>query len=249
MGRSGPGVIPRLGLLACDSIWEPLRSRHGDYAEMFTAWLRATGADFELVSYAAHEGHLPAHLDDCDAWIVSGSRAGVYEPLPWIAPLSAFVQALHAARRRVLGVCFGHQLLAQALGGRTARAAGGWGLGNIALTLRDELAWAPARRALDLYMAHQDQVVTLPPGARWLAAATHCPHAMFALDAHVLGLQPHPEFTAAFMRDMTQDPHFEVPDALRGSALESYQRPSDSALVGRWAAGFLGLPPGPAASA
>lgn len=230
----------RLGLLACDSIWEPLRSRHGDYAEMIAAWLRPAGADFELVTYATHAGELPARVDACAAWVISGSRAGVYDALPWIPPLMDFVRTAYAARLPLLGICFGHQLLAAALGGRTERAPSGWGLGNVALQLRMG-ARPPPRESLDLYMAHQDQVVALPPGAVWLAEAPHCQHAMFALDGHVLGLQPHPEFTTDFMREMTVDESFHVTPTLRASALDSYTRPVDSATVGLWAADLLGL--------
>jgi len=246
---SGVGVTRRLGLLACDAVWEPLRSRHGDYPDMIAHWLESAGADFELVTWAAHQGQLPARVDDCEAWIVSGSRAGVYEPLPWIAPLIEFVRAARVARRPQLGICFGHQLLAHALGGRTERASTGWGIGNVAVRLRETAAGAPPRAALDLHVAHQDQVVTLPPGAAWLAATDHCAHAMFALGKHVLGLQPHPEFTADFMREMTRDESFELYPAQRATALASYETPADNTVVGRWAADFLGLNPAPRASA
>lgn len=231
----------RLGLLACDSIWEPLRTRHGDYADMIAAWLRDAGAHVELVNYAVHAGELPTRVDACDAWVLSGSRAGVYEELPWIPPLIDFVRAAHGARRSLLGICFGHQLLAHALGGRTERAPGGWGIGRLRVALRTTPAGPPPQAALDLFMAHQDQVMALPPGAVWLGAADHCPHAMFALGSHVLGLQPHPEFTASFMDEMTRDESFRLSPAQRATALASYAGAADNRLVGRWAAHFLGL--------
>ncbi|MBM4226233.1 MAG: type 1 glutamine amidotransferase [Gammaproteobacteria bacterium] len=233
---------PRLGLLACDRLWEPLRSAHGDYAEMYSALLRAAGAEFELVSWAVYAGELPASSEACDAWLVSGSRASAFEDRPWIAPLLEFVRATHATGVRQVGICFGHQVLAHALGGRVERAAGGWGLGNIELTLRDR-AGVPSNvpDRPQLFMAHQDQVVKLPPGAMWLAEAPHCPHAMFALGGSTLGIQPHPEFSAAFMRDMTLDQSLNLPEPLRAQALASYAAPVDSLVVGRWIAQFLGL--------
>ncbi len=239
--RSSFSMTRRIGLLACDSIWEPLRSRHGDYPEMFTAWLRGTGAEFELVTYAAYQGELPQAPNECDGWIVSGSRAGVYEPLPWISPLMGFVRAAHAARRTMLGICFGHQLLAHTLGGRTARAPDGWGIGNLRVALRPTTAALPPTPTLDLFMAHQDQVMQLPPNAVWLAEAVHCRYAMFALSDHVLGLQPHPEFTAAFMDEMTREETFRLSDTQRAAALDSYMREVDASAIGHWAAAFLGL--------
>lgn len=244
MGRSDTDLTPpRLGLLACDSLWEPLRSAHGDYAEMYSALLREAGADFELVTYAVHAGELPARVDACDAWLVSGSRAAVYEDLAWIARLQDFARAVYAAGLPQVGICFGHQLLAHALGGRTERAPGGWGIGNVELRLRERApVTAGAPSSLRLFMAHQDQVVTLPPGATWLAEAPHCAHAMFALGDRVLGLQPHPEFSAGFMRDMTLEDSFRLPAAQRERALASYEAPVDNALVGPLIADFLGLP-------
>jgi GMP synthase-like glutamine amidotransferase len=232
----------RLGLLACDRLWEPLRSAHGDYAEMYSALLRAAGAEFELVPWAVHDGELPPSSVVCDAWLISGSRASVFEGRPWVFSLLEFVRATHAAGVRQVGVCFGHQVLAQALGGRVERAAGGWGLGNFELTLRDRAAVpsnVPDRPRL--FMAHQDQVIQLPPGAAWLAEAPHCPHAMFALGASALGVQPHPEFSAGFMRDMTLDKSLNLPEALRTQALASYAEPVDNLAVGAWIARFLGL--------
>jgi GMP synthase (glutamine-hydrolysing) len=244
MGRSDTDLTPpRVGLLACDRVWEPLCTAHGDYADMFAALLRGAGADFELVTYAVHAGQLPSRVDACDAWIISGSRAAVYEERPWIAGLKDFARAAYAAGTPQVGVCFGHQLLAHALGGRTERAPTGWGLGNVELTVREPgrlPVGAPAR--LRLFMAHQDQVVTLPPDAAWLADAPHCAHAIFALGDRVLGLQPHPEFTAGFMRDMTREDSFRLPSAQRAAALASYDAPVDNAFAGGWIVDFLGLP-------
>ena len=242
MGRSNTRLIPRLGLLACDSIWEPLRSAHGDYAEMYSAMLREAGADFELVNYATHAGAMPAHARECDAWIISGSRAGVYEDRPWIAALQDFARAALDAGVPQVGVCFGHQLLAHALGGRTERAPGGWGIGNIELELLAPPvpdAGFPAR--IRLFMAHQDQVVALPPGAERVAGAAHCAHAMFRIGDRVLGIQPHPEFTAGFMRAMTEEDSFKLPPPQREQALASYGERVDNPLVGGWIADFLGL--------
>jgi len=244
MGRSDTCLTPRLGLLACDSIWEPLRSAHGDYAEMYSAMLRGAGAEFELVTYTAYAGALPARADECDAWLISGSRAAVYDDRAWIAALQDFARAVRDAGIPQVGVCFGHQLLAHALGGRTERAPGGWGIGNVELRMRAQaLAAAPSPARIRLFMAHQDQVVELPPDAELLADAAHCAHAMFRIGDRVLGLQPHPEFTAGFMRAMTQEDSFKLSPALRAAALASYEEPVDNPLVGGWIADFLGLRP------
>ena len=232
-------TLPRLGIIACDRVWEPLRSIHGDYADLYARLLRDAGAKFELREYAAHAGELPASPLDCDAWLISGSRASVFEPRPWIAEAASFVRAAFDERVPQLGICFGHQLLAQALGGRTERAAG-WGLGVAEVRLLPAAGNALPSR-LRLHVAHQDQVVLLPPGAERLAAAAHCPNLMFRLGDHVLGVQPHPEFSSALMRDITLDPSLALADAVRAKALASLEQPTDSELVGPWLAEFLRL--------
>ena len=232
--------LPRLGILACDRVWEPLRSRHGDYAALYAGLLRETGAAFQLVEFAVFEGDFPAQPTDCDAWLISGSRASVFEGHAWIADAMEFVRAAHAAQVPQLGVCFGHQLLAQALGGRTERAACGWGLGNIELSVRPG-AGVPLPPRLRLYMAHQDQVVALPPDAECLASTTHCENAMFRLGRYVLGVQPHPEFSGELMQDVALDKNLALSPATREAALASLRHPADSSLMAPWLVDFLGL--------
>lgn len=236
--------LKRLGILTCDVIWEPLRSAHGDYLEMYGALLGQAGGYFELRRYAADAGELPGAVDDCDAWVISGSRASAYEPLPWIPPLLELVRQIHQVGSPQVGVCFGHQLMAAALGGKVERASMGWGHGNLEVLVDSTPdGSAPPGRPLRLFMSHQDQVVRLPPGARRLASAAHCPNAMFVLDERVLGIQPHPEFTAAFMRDLTEE-STELRPEIRARSLTTMDLPVDNALVGGWMARFLGLLPG-----
>lgn len=234
--------LPRLGILSCDTIWEPLRSRHGDYPDMYAALLREAGAAFEARAYALHEGDFPALPTDCDAWLISGSRATVFEDVPWIADALTLVREIHQAGRPQVGICFGHQLLAQALGGQVARAPGGWGYGNIKTRVeKTPDGGVPEGQALRLFMAHQDQVMHLPPGAEALASAAHCPNAMFVLPGRSLGIQAHPEFSFAFMQEMTLEESTFLTPAQRERALTDLAEPVDSALVGRWMAAFLRL--------
>ena len=239
MAAGDRSTLPRLGILACDRLWEPLRTRHGDYAALYVGLLRRAGATFAPVEYAAWAGELPAAPDECDAWLISGSRASVFEPETWIERTATFVRSAYHARVPQLGICFGHQLLAHALGGRTERAAG-WGLGVKEVRLLRAAGNALPPR-LRLHLAHQDQVVLLPPGAERLAEAAHCENAMFTLGDRVLGVQPHPEFSSALMRDITLDESLALADAVRAEALASLEQPTDSELLGPWLADFLRL--------
>lgn len=207
---------------------------------MFERLLGPLLPDARFATYRVYDGVYPAALTDCEAYIISGSRSSVYDPEPWILRLTAYVRAIYAAERRMIGVCFGHQLLAHALGGRTERAVQGWGVGrhrNEILAAADWMDPAPGEFAL--YFSHRDQVTALPPGSRLLARNGHCPHAMFELGGRCLGIQGHPEFTAAFARDLLLAKDPPPPAPVIEAALPTYEAPVDAELVAAWMAGFL----------
>ena len=246
--KQSPAVpVRRIGILVCDEVSAPLREIHGQYAEMFTRLLAGTGLRFELVGYRVYADEFPLTVDACDAYLVSGSRHSVYEDLPWIARLSDFLCALHAARRRAVGICFGHQLIGQAMGGRTEQARAGWGLGRHVAQVLEPRSWMqPAAASYALYAVHQDQVTVLPPGARRVASSAHCENAMFDLDGLFLGVQAHPEFGHDYARAVTENKRGLVPDAVIDSALSSFAEPVDAALIARWIVAFLVADDGPA---
>lgn len=236
------GIPRRLGLLVCDSLWEPLRSAHDDYPQMCQNMLGAVDARFSLSVWAAHEGELPPDPACCDAWLISGSRAGVYESRAWIAPLMNFVRRAFDLSIPQAGICFGHQLLAQALGGETRKAVSGWGVGNLEVRISPEAGygtWLGER--LRLFMVHQDQVLALPPRAEVVGSAAHCAHALFRIDQRVLGIQPHPEFTRELMQDLLQENALHLPEPLLSQARASCASPVDSPRVAGLMADFLGL--------
>lgn len=240
----------RIGILVCDEVAAPLSEIHGQYAEMFTRLLADTELGLELVCYRVYADEFPLTVDACDAYLISGSRRSVYEDLPWIARLSDFLRALHSARRRAVGICFGHQLIGQAMGGRTEQAQAGWGLGRHVAQVLERRPWMqPAAAAYALYAVHQDQVTVLPPGARRLASSAHCENAMFDLDGLFLGVQAHPEFGHDYARAITENKRGLVPDAVLDSALPSFAEPVDAALIARWIVAFLSVDDGPALAA
>lgn len=229
-----------MGLLACDEVDAPLAAAHGQYADMFARLLAKPAPRLRLRVYRVYADEFPASVDECDAWLITGSRRSVYEDLPWIARLAAFLRALHAARRRTVGICFGHQLIGHALGGRAARAPQGWGLGAQRSAVLAQRPWMqPAARDYTLYAVHQDQVLALPPGATRLASNAHCENAMFVLDEVLLGVQGHPEFERAYAEAITANKRGLAPDALIDRALDGMDAPTDGALLARWLVNFL----------
>ena len=187
----------RVGLIQCGNINSLLVTDHGDYPEMFSALL---GPDVELAVFDVQTGSVP-EADACDGWVVSGSVDSTYDDLPWIAPTEGLLREIVRLDVPLVGVCFGHQLLAQALGGRVEKAAAGWGIGVQEYQLAHDLSSSidlPPGSPFRLIASHQDQVTELPAEAKLLASSDHCPVAAYSIGPKVLAIQAHPEFSLAF---------------------------------------------------
>ena len=120
----------RIGILKTDSVLPELSQQFGDYPEMFSELLRGAEPSLEVSVWDMVARERPAKLDDCDGWLITGSRHSVYEDLPWIRDLESLIREIHESRRKLVAICFGHQLVAQVLGGRTGAAARGWTIGG-----------------------------------------------------------------------------------------------------------------------
>jgi GMP synthase-like glutamine amidotransferase len=230
----------RVGLLECDHVADKFRSIAGDYVDMFGALLDTARADVDLVPYDAIAGELPSSPEDCDAYLCTGSRHSVYDDLEWIEPTADFVRKTHAAAVPFVGICFGHQLLAHALGGEVAKASSGWGAGIHAVTITHQAPWmVPSLEVCRLHFMHQDQVQSPPPGAAVLASAEHCPVAMFAVGDRALGIQAHPEFPAAYTDALLADRVARIGEAEVAAARAALGQPTDEATVAEWITAVL----------
>lgn len=230
----------RVGILECDHVDARHRGIAGDYTDMFATLLAAPLGDAELVAYDVRNGSLPASPDACDAWVATGSRASVYDEAGWIDDVARFVREVRTVGAPYVGVCFGHQLLAHALGGRTERAPGGWGAGARRVEVVAREPWmAPAAGALNLLFMHQDQVTEVPAGASVLARATHCPVAMLRVGDAMLGIQAHPEFSAAFVDALLAEREERIGSEAAAAARRSLVEPTDEGVIAGWVAGFL----------
>lgn len=221
----------RIGILECDHVDDRFHGIDGDYTDMFASLL-----DVELVPYDAVNGVLPASPDECDGWLATGSRFSAYDDIDWITRLQGFVRDIRDAHAPFVGICFGHQLLAHSIGGRTEKAAVGWGVGAIdtELDVADD-------DALLLYM-HQDQVVALPDGAIVLGRTEHCPVAALQVGS-MLGVQAHPEFSADYVDALLDARVDRIGPDLTARAKASLERVAerahDAEMVGRWMLDFF----------
>lgn len=208
-----------------------LAARFGDYPEMFRRLLLQDGDRAETFDVAA--GRLPTDSGAFDACLVTGSSAGVYEPLPWIDPLKAFLKAA-SGRTALVGVCFGHQVMAEAFGGRVIQSPKGWGVGLHRYAAAGE-GWLEGLDTLAVAASHQDQVVELPEGARVVAGSDFTPFgALHYPERRAISIQLHPEFTPDYARALIEARRGNrYTDEQADAALASYAAANDRLEVGR----------------
>ncbi|MEM7497759.1 MAG: type 1 glutamine amidotransferase [Pseudomonadota bacterium] len=197
----------RIGVLQTGKVNDKLRNAYGEYPAMMEALFDEAAPDFAFEHFAVVDGAFPASAEVCDGWLVTGSRHGVYDDLPWIDTLKMFLREARSARRPILGICFGHQIVAEAFGGRAVKSDRGWGLGLTEYRVTRRPGWmAEAPLTMTLNAIHQDQVVALPADATILAESDHCAFAMLAYgepDApDAVTIQPHPECAPVYTSDL-----------------------------------------------
>lgn len=222
----------KIGILETGRPPKELQGKHGTYADLFARLLDGHGFDF--ASYAVVDGVFPESVRAADGWLITGSRHGVYEPHDWIPLLEHFIRTSLDEGVPMVGICFGHQIMAQAMGGRVEKFSGGWKVGGTDYTVR---AFSSEARAgsreenateqtdgarMRLIAWHQDQVVEKPEGAVCLAEGDECRYAALAYGRTGLSLQPHPEFDPEFSRDLLEARGNILPQQIQDYAAGSF---------------------------
>lgn len=227
----------RIGILEAGVPPADLAARFGRYDAMTAGLL---GGRFETVTFRVREGELPPRPESCAGYVVTGSSAGVYDELPWIAPLRGFLQEAKG-RAKLVGICFGHQIMAESFGGRVVKSDRGWGLGLQRYDVRAEAAWADEVGSFAIPASHQDQVVAPPPATRVWAGSAFAPHAALIYDDQpAISFQGHPEFAPDYAKALLALRHAgRLGPAECGRLLTSLDGPNDNARIGAWIGRFL----------
>jgi GMP synthase-like glutamine amidotransferase len=189
------------------------------------------------------QDEFPAAPDECDAYVITGSPRGAYDSDPWISDLMQFIRDGVQAGKKFIGICFGHQVLAQALGGHVEKSEKGWGLGLKTLEISQAKPWMNGQQGqMALYFAHQDQVKRLPPDAELLGGSEFCPVGLYTIQDQIFGIQGHPEFSRSIMSDIVKRQKLNGDVAVAAAAEASLEAGTpDDLIVAHWIVNFLGL--------
>jgi len=224
----------KIGVLETGEPPANLELRFGRYRDMFS---RLLGERYEMKNYNVLGGDFPAAPEEQDAYIVTGSPAGVYDPFAWIGDLKSFLRETKG-KAKLVGVCFGHQIMAEAFGGRVEKSERGWGTGLHRYEVREAAPWMDKVASFTVPVSHQDQIVEPPPHSRILAASTFTPFAMLGYeDQPAISLQCHPEFDPEFAAGLIEHRRARLPEP--DGAIESLGQANDREMVGRWIGRFL----------
>ena len=233
----------KIGILETGLIREELADRNDPYPVMFERLLGLAGRELEYAAYSVVRGQMPESIDDCDGWLITGSRYGVYEQLDWMLELQDFIRELAAAERPLIGICFGHQIIAEALGGKVVKSELGWKVGAQRYDLERRYDWmGEPPSAVTMYAYHQDQIVVCPPSAEVFLSSAGCPLAGLSYGDSIISVQAHPEIEESYERDLLE--MFggnSIPLDLAQQAIAAMDAgmPVDTGLIANWFVEFL----------
>jgi len=230
----------KLTLIQTGEVPPSLRPQFGAYAPMFERMFAAAGEEFDYEVVPVSDGAAFPDPAGLEAILLPGSAAGVYDNhLPWMAPLRDFIRQAYAEKTPMVGICFGHQIMADALGGDVRKSEKGWGLGRHVYEVTDDAAF-PDLAALAIACSHQDQVIGAPADAEVILTSDFTPNAgLLYRNGPALSFQPHPEFEDSYTLALAELRRGKSPDALIDTARASVAISSDSLIMARQIAGFL----------
>lgn len=229
-----------IGVLQTDVLADQVVQRYGSYVDMFETLLSAADTQLAFQTYQVKHGEYPKNIHECDVYLITGSKSSCYEDAHWIHQLKQFVVDCFEQDKKLLGICFGHQLIADALGGLVQKSDKGWGVGLASSTVTQTPHWlTPEQQQFNLLVNHQDQVIQLPPQASLIATNEFCPIASYQVDRSVLTFQGHPEFSRDYLHHLMTKRRQIIGEQAYQQGMKSLQQNEDNELVAQWIVNFI----------
>lgn len=230
-----------IGLLQADRHDIDVEKRFGTYSDMFQRLFHQVDSEVNFTTYQVIDKKYPESISECDGYLVTGSKESVYDDHPWIDALRKFIVDVSRQDSKLVGICFGHQIIADALGGKVEKSKNGWGIGASSSLVVEQNSWMhPELRQFSLLFSHQDQVVALPERAHCITRSAFCPYAGFRIGRKILTFQGHPEFSVDYLKDRMLLRKSLFSEKLYDDALDSLNNETQHNEVARWILNFFG---------
>ena len=230
----------KIAILQCGEVLKQFQSKTGRRNDMIQDMFGIIDGIFEFDNFDCQKAHYPEDVGGYDFFIITGSKAGVYENKTWIKKLIQFVQHLNDKKKKVIGICFGHQVIATACHGTVEKSEKGWGVGIATSRLVSAPGWtSEIKNELNLLVSHQDQVITLPEEAYVIAESDFCPFFVVQWNDNFLSTQGHPEWNRTYSEASMISRRGIIPDERIESALSSLHIEPDNGLFARWIIDFV----------
>jgi GMP synthase-like glutamine amidotransferase len=230
----------KIGLLQCDHVAPELAIRFGDQPIFFKNLFSKNAPEISFDIFDVQNEIYPPEPKQYGGFIGTGAKYSVTEDLPWIRRFKEYVNYLYQHQMKFIGICFGHQMIAEALGGKCDVSEKGWGIGVRQINIIKKKSWMqPDADAIRLLYSHMDQITQLPPETEVIAGNSHCPYAIITVGDHFMGIQAHPEFSLDYL-DLLMQSRVDRIGALQvEDARKTLSEPTDEAVVAKWMANFF----------
>lgn len=207
---------------------------------MFINLFKEVDPSIDTQIYNVELGEYPANINECDAYITTGSKASVYEDLPWLKQFKDFIRSLYLHQIKLAGICFGHQLIADTFGGKTEKSNKGWGVGvSVNQIIKQEPWMQPPLENLNIIVSHQDQVNRLPNDAKLLATSDFCPNYMYQIYDSIISIQGHPEFSKDYSATLMKHRAVKLGEKTLQAGLNSLALETHEIIYAKWLINFF----------
>jgi len=230
----------KAAILQCDDVLDKFQPKFGNYPQMIQQLFASQTIDLEFDIFDCRLDEYPRDINQYDFYITTGSRHSVNDALPWIDHMIEFIKLLDDHNKKLIGICFGHQVMALALGQVVESSSKGWGVGLAQNRILQQMPWMDEYRpTLDILVSHQDQVLSIPKGAIVIAESDFCPYFMVQWNDHMLSIQGHPEWVNEYSSALINNRRDIIPPERVNAGLFSLRLKPDNEVFARWMCNFI----------